>query len=160
MITDALCTAIHLTLHSLDNDFPRFFFLNLVVPPPNLLLCNTTQHQAFSQLVRCLAYLLNTTYSTLLGSFARGYREGTRAVNCCLMEQQIAVYQLHNDHEEAAAIMHAQFISDYCCPECTPTHPHHSRIIEEKYNQKKILAVTEDTFELTRSHICGLVCLF
>ena len=106
MTKDALCTAIHLTLHLLDNHFPHFFFINLRVLPPNLLLCNTTQHQAISQLLCHLAHL-NTMYSTQLGSFAMSYGEGPRAVNCCLMEQQIAVHQLCNDHREAAAIMHA-----------------------------------------------------
>lgn len=127
MTKDALCTAIHLTLPLIDNHFPHFF-LNLVVLPPNLFLCNTTQHQAISQLLRHLAHLLNITYSTHLGSSAMSYGEGPRAVSCCLMEQQIAVHQLYNDHGEAAAIIHAQFISDYCCPERTPTHLHHSKI--------------------------------
>lgn len=159
MTKDALCMAIQLTFYLLD-DFPHFFFLNLVVLPPDLLICNTTQHQAISQLLHHLAHLLNTTYSTQLDAFTTSHGEGPRAVNCCLMEQQIAVHQLHNDHgEEAAAIMHAQFISDYCCPRRTPTQLHH-RGIKKKKSQKKIQAVNEDTFELTRSHICGLVCLF
>lgn len=93
----ALCMAIHLTLHLLDSHFPHFF-LNLVVFPPNLLLCNTTQHQGISQLLCHLAHPLNSTYSTQLGSFAMSYGEEPRAVNCCFMKQQIAVHQLYNDH--------------------------------------------------------------
>lgn len=61
--------------------------------------------------VTLFADLPNTTHSTWLRSLAMSYGEGPRAVNCCLMEQQIAVHQLYNDHIHAVAIMHAQCIS-------------------------------------------------
>lgn len=98
MTKDSVNTSVYLTLHLRGSHIPHLFFLNLMVLPPDLHHCNTTQSElSFS------SYYLDHLNTTLMGTSARNYREQPRAENCSLMEQEITLCQLNNDHGEEAA---------------------------------------------------------